>query len=50
MVTSLVAANRTYTDYWKHEIRNQDDLNIHVNLLQHGYAQRPHSSFHRYVR
>jgi putative transposase len=44
--------------YWEHTIRDQADLNahidyIHYNPVKHGYVQRvrdwPHSSFHRYV-
>lgn len=45
--------------YWEHEIRNQQDLNahidyIHINPVKHGYVPRvadwPYSSFHWYVR
>ncbi|UOP05194.1 REP-associated tyrosine transposase [Conchiformibius kuhniae] len=45
--------------YWEHEIRNQQDLNahidyIHFNPVKHGYVVRvkdwQYSSFHRYVR
>ena len=45
--------------YWEHEIRNQEDLNahidyIHINPVKHGYVARmadwPYSSFYRYVR
>ncbi|WP_425437481.1 transposase [Neisseria iguanae] len=44
--------------YWEHEIRNQQDLNahinyIHINPVKHGYVVRekdwPYSSFHLYV-
>ena len=44
--------------YWEHEIRNQQDLNahidyIHFNPVKHGYVNKvgdwPYSSFHRYV-
>ena len=45
--------------YWEHEIRNDCDLQrhvdyIHFNPVKHGHVERvidwPHSSFHRYVR
>ena len=45
--------------YWEHQIRNERDLNqhidyIHANPVKHGYASQvkdwPYSSFHRYVR
>ena len=45
--------------YWEHAIRDQADLErhvdyIHINPLKHGYVSRvadwPHSSFHRYVQ
>jgi putative transposase len=45
--------------YWEHTIRDDDDLNrhidyIHMNPVKHGLAKRvadwPYSSFHRYVR
>ena len=45
--------------YWKHQIRNEADLQtqvdyIHFNPVKHGYVERatdwPHSSFHRFVR
>jgi len=44
--------------YWEHLIRNQDDLEqhvdyIHFNPVKHGHVPRakdwPHSTFHRYV-
>ena len=44
--------------YWEHEIRNQQDLNahidyIHFNPVKHGYVNTvgdwPYSYFHRYV-
>jgi putative transposase len=44
--------------YWEHAIRNEADLErhveyIHFNPVKHGYVSRvvdwPHSSFHRYV-
>jgi putative transposase len=44
--------------YWEHAIRNNIDLErhvdyIHFNPVKHGYVSRvvdwPHSSFHRYV-
>jgi putative transposase len=44
--------------YWEHAIRNEDDLErhidyIHFNPVKHGHVSRvadwPHSSFHRYV-
>lgn len=45
--------------YWEHTIRNEDDLQkhvdyIHYNPVKHGLVNRvtewPYSSFHRYVR
>ncbi|MBI5265476.1 MAG: transposase [Bradyrhizobium sp.] len=45
--------------YWEHTIRDEGDLErhidyIHFNPVKHGHAARvrdwPHSSFHRYVR
>lgn len=45
--------------YWEHQIRDELDLQqhvdyIHFNPVKHGHAERtadwPHSSFHRYVR
>ncbi len=45
--------------YWEHTIRDQDDLNahidyVHINPLKHGLVNMvkewPWSSFHRYVR
>ncbi|MCP4233460.1 MAG: transposase [Aestuariibacter sp.] len=45
--------------YWEHEIRNDLDLQkhvdyIHFNPVKHGHVSNvidwPHSSFHRYVR
>ncbi|MCP4255541.1 MAG: transposase [Candidatus Scalindua sp.] len=45
--------------YWEHEIRNELDLQkhvdyIHFNPVKHGHVSNvidwPHSSFHRYVR
>jgi putative transposase len=45
--------------YWEHTIRDEDDLNSHIdyihhNPVKHGWVERvmdwPHSSFHRYVR
>jgi putative transposase len=45
--------------YWEHRIRDQVDLNRHVDYIHHnprnhGHVQRmadwPWSSFHRYVR
>ena len=45
--------------YWEHAIRDDNDLErhidyIHFNPVKHGYVSRvcdrPHSSFHRYVR
>jgi putative transposase len=45
--------------YWEHAIRDDADLErhvdyIHFNPVKHGYVSRvrdwPHSSFHRYVR
>ena len=45
--------------YWEHQIRNEADLQTHVdyihfNPVKHGYVERatdwPHSSFHRFVR
>lgn len=44
--------------YWEHEIRDEHDLNshidyIHINPVKHGYVTRaadwPYSSFHRYA-
>lgn len=44
--------------YWEHLIRNEDDMQrhvdyIHFNPVKHGHAQHvkdwPHSTFHRYV-
>ncbi|MGJ4949227.1 REP-associated tyrosine transposase [Bradyrhizobium sp. HKCCYLS20291] len=44
--------------YWEHAIRNQEDLDhhidyIHFNPVKHGHVSRvadwPHSSFHRFV-
>jgi|SRR5690242_10698928 putative transposase len=44
--------------FWEHTIRNEHDLErhvdyIHYNPIKHGHVQRvrdwPHSSFHRYV-
>ncbi len=44
--------------FWEHEIRDEKDLNnhidyLHYNPLKHGYASRvrdwPYSSFHKYV-
>jgi len=44
--------------FWEHVIRDEIDLQRHVdytpNPVKHGWAERvcdrPHSSFHRYVR
>ena len=45
--------------YWEHQIRNEADLQTHVdyihfNPVKHGYVERaidwPHSSFHRFFR
>lgn len=45
--------------YWEHQIRDENDLQrhvdyIHFNPVKHGHVKRtvdwPHSSFHRYVR
>lgn len=45
--------------YWEHTIRNEEDLQIHVdyihfNPVKHGHVKEvvnwPYSSFHRYVR
>ena len=47
------------TRYWDHIIRNQDDMNrhidyIHYNPVKHGLVKNPviwpHSSIHEYVR
>ena len=45
--------------YWEHTIRNQQDLNTHINYIhfnpvKHGYVNHvnewPYSTFHQYVK
>jgi putative transposase len=52
-------ATNWHRRYWEHTIRDQDDLNahidyVHINPLKHGLVNAvidwPWSSFHRYVR